>query len=236
MSAQPSSNGHPLGPRPVDDEGRLTLTLRVNGQEHRVRTRSHHTLLEVLRDELKLVGTREGCGIGMCGACTVHVDGNAVSSCLLLAALCEGKMTLTLRVNGRDHVVRARAHHTLLEVLRNEVGLTGPREGCGVGMCGACTVLLDGRPVSGCLVLAPMAEGRDILTIEGMEAPDGTLHRSSRRTSTTPRSSARTARRASSSPPRRSSTRSPTRAASGRPSTSPATSAAAAATSRSSTP
>ncbi len=88
----------------------------------------------------------------------------------------EGKMTLTLRVNGRDHVVRARAHHTLLEVLRNEVGLTGPREGCGVGMCGACTVLLDGKPVSGCLVLAPMAEGREILTIEGMEAPDGTLH------------------------------------------------------------
>ena len=88
----------------------------------------------------------------------------------------EGKMTLTLRVNGRDHAVRARAHHTLLEVLRTEVGLTGPREGCGVGMCGACTVLLDGKPVSGCLVLAPMAEGRDILTIEGMEAPDGTLH------------------------------------------------------------
>jgi aerobic-type carbon monoxide dehydrogenase small subunit (CoxS/CutS family) len=88
----------------------------------------------------------------------------------------EGKLSLTLRVNGREHVVRARAHHTLLDVLRNEVGLTGPREGCGVGMCGACTVLVDGRPVSGCLVLAPMAEGVDIVTIEGLEAPDGTLH------------------------------------------------------------
>jgi carbon-monoxide dehydrogenase small subunit/isoquinoline 1-oxidoreductase alpha subunit/xanthine dehydrogenase YagT iron-sulfur-binding subunit len=88
----------------------------------------------------------------------------------------EGKLTLTLRVNGREERVRARVHHTLLDVLRNEVGLTGPREGCGVGMCGACTVLLDGRPVSGCLVLAPMAEGAEIVTIEGLEAPDGTLH------------------------------------------------------------
>lgn len=88
----------------------------------------------------------------------------------------EGKLSLTLRVNGRDEVVRARPHHTLLDVLRTEVGLTGPREGCGVGMCGACTVLVDGRPVSGCLVLAPMAEGVEITTIEGMEAPDGTLH------------------------------------------------------------
>jgi aerobic-type carbon monoxide dehydrogenase small subunit (CoxS/CutS family) len=88
----------------------------------------------------------------------------------------EGKMTLTLHVNGRDRVVRARTHHTLLEVLRGEVGLTGPREGCGVGMCGACTVLLDGRPVSGCLVLAPMADGHDIVTIEGLEGPAGELH------------------------------------------------------------
>jgi carbon-monoxide dehydrogenase small subunit/isoquinoline 1-oxidoreductase alpha subunit/xanthine dehydrogenase YagT iron-sulfur-binding subunit len=93
-----------------------------------------------------------------------------------LPADAEGKLSLTLRVNGREERVRARAHHTLLDVLRNEVGLTGPREGCGVGMCGACTVLLDGRPVSGCLVLAPMAEGAEILTVEGLEAPDGTLH------------------------------------------------------------
>jgi aerobic-type carbon monoxide dehydrogenase small subunit (CoxS/CutS family) len=96
MSARPSGNGHPPGARPVDDDGKLLLTLRVNGQEHKVRTRSHHTLLEVLRDDLKLIGTREGCGIGMCGACTVQVDGRPVSSCLLLAALCEGKELLTV--------------------------------------------------------------------------------------------------------------------------------------------
>jgi aerobic-type carbon monoxide dehydrogenase small subunit (CoxS/CutS family) len=85
-------------------------------------------------------------------------------------------MTLTLRVNGRDHVVRARSHHTLLDVLRNEIGLTGPREGCGIGMCGACTVLVDGTPLSGCLLLAGLAEGREITTVEGLEGPDGSLH------------------------------------------------------------
>ena len=88
----------------------------------------------------------------------------------------EGKLTLTLRVNGRDHVVHPRPHHTLLEVLRTEVGLTGPREGCGVGMCGACTVLVDGVPVSGCLMLAPLAEGHDLVTVEGLEGPTGELH------------------------------------------------------------
>jgi len=88
----------------------------------------------------------------------------------------DGRLTLRLSVNGREAVVRARAHHTLLEVLRNELGLTGPREGCGVGMCGACTVLLDGRAISSCLVLAPLAEGHEIETIEGLEGADGELH------------------------------------------------------------
>jgi carbon-monoxide dehydrogenase small subunit/isoquinoline 1-oxidoreductase alpha subunit/xanthine dehydrogenase YagT iron-sulfur-binding subunit len=69
-----------------------------------------------------------------------------------------------------------RPHHTLLEVLRNEVGLTGPREGCGVGMCGSCTVLLDGRPISGCLLPAVLAEGHELTTIEGLEGPNGELH------------------------------------------------------------
>ena len=87
----------------------------------------------------------------------------------------DGKMTLTLRVNGEEHRVRARAHHTLLDVLRSELKLFGVREACGVGMCGACTVLADGKPVSSCLVLAPLAEGKELETVEGMAAADGTL-------------------------------------------------------------
>ncbi len=87
----------------------------------------------------------------------------------------DGHLTLTLRVNGRSERVRARPHHTLLQVLRDELGLYGVREGCGVGMCGACTVLVDGQIVSGCLMLAPMAEGHELTTIEGLESPDGQL-------------------------------------------------------------
>jgi aerobic-type carbon monoxide dehydrogenase small subunit (CoxS/CutS family) len=83
---------------------------------------------------------------------------------------------LTLNVNGHERAVRARSHHTLLEVLRREVGLVDTREGCGIGMCGACTVLVDGRIVSGCLVLAPQAEGRDIVTVEGIVGDNGELH------------------------------------------------------------
>ncbi len=88
----------------------------------------------------------------------------------------EGKLLITLRVNGRTHEVRARPHHTLLEVLRGELKLFGVREACGVGMCGACTVLADGKPVSACLVLAPMAEGKEFTTVEGLEGPNGELH------------------------------------------------------------
>jgi aerobic carbon-monoxide dehydrogenase small subunit len=75
---------------------------------------------------------------------------------------------LILRVNGREATTSAPAHHTLLEVLRDQFRLRSVREGCGIGMCGACTVLLDGRPISSCLTLAAMAEGHDVLTVEGL--------------------------------------------------------------------
>jgi aerobic carbon-monoxide dehydrogenase small subunit len=77
-------------------------------------------------------------------------------------------VAVSLHVNGQDHQLNFPAHHTLLEVLRDELKLISVREGCGIGMCGACTVLLDGHPVSGCLTLAAMAEGHDILTVEGL--------------------------------------------------------------------
>lgn len=82
--------------RPVDDEGKIRYTLRVNGHEHRVRAGAHHTLLEVLRGQLKLFSVREGCGIGMCGSCAVLLNGRVVSSCLMLAVLAEGNDILTV--------------------------------------------------------------------------------------------------------------------------------------------
>ena len=87
----------------------------------------------------------------------------------------DGWIAIRLRVNGREERVRARSHHTLLQVLRDQLKLFGAREGCGIGMCGACTVLADGKPVSSCLLLAPLAEGKELLTVEGLEGPNGEL-------------------------------------------------------------
>src|SRR3970040_362046 len=81
---------------------------------------------------------------------------------------------MILNVNGSRHEVQA-GTRTLLEVLRDDLGLVGAKEGCGVGMCGACTVLVDGKPVSGCLTLAEQVVGKEILTIEGL-VKDGQLH------------------------------------------------------------
>jgi len=81
---------------------------------------------------------------------------------------------MMLNVNGREYEVES-GTRTLLAVLRDELQLTGAKEGCGIGMCGACTVLLDGRPISSCLMLAVQAAGHEILTIEGL-ARDGRLH------------------------------------------------------------
>ena len=75
-----------------------------------------------------------------------------------------------LRVNGQARDLEVEVHDTLLEVLRSEFKLTGPREGCGIGMCGACTVLVDEKPISSCLALAALAADKDILTVEGLAA------------------------------------------------------------------
>ena len=77
-------------------------------------------------------------------------------------------MKVRFTVNGRAASVEADAETRLLDALREELHLTGTKEGCGEGECGACTVLLDGRPVNSCLVLAVQVEGRDVLTIEGV--------------------------------------------------------------------
>ncbi len=75
---------------------------------------------------------------------------------------------LRLKVNGDTLDTAAPAHWTLLEVLRYRLGLTGSKQGCDKGDCGACTVLLDGRPVLACITLAAMSEGREVTTIEGL--------------------------------------------------------------------
>ena len=82
---------------------------------------------------------------------------------------------LNLSVNGDPVSLAVEPHLTLLEVLRDTLGLTGTKEGCGAGNCGACTVLLDGEPVNSCLLLAAEADGSQVITVEGL-ANDGDLH------------------------------------------------------------
>lgn len=84
-------------------------------------------------------------------------------------------MELTLRVNGQAHRLKVSPERTLLDMLREELGLVGAREGCGVGMCGACTVLINDQPLSSCLLLAAQAQGVEITTVEGLASPEG-LH------------------------------------------------------------
>jgi len=78
------------------------------------------------------------------------------------------KRELHLTVNGVSYHRLIDTHRTLLEVIRDEIGLTGTKNGCGQGECGACTVLLDGEPVNSCMVLAHEADGHDVVTIEGL--------------------------------------------------------------------
>jgi xanthine dehydrogenase YagT iron-sulfur-binding subunit len=77
-------------------------------------------------------------------------------------------LDLVLRVNGSEHRVRLDPRTTLLDALREHLGLTGSKKGCGLGQCGACTVLMDGKRFKSCLSLAALAEGREVTTIEGL--------------------------------------------------------------------
>ncbi|MBC8418560.1 MAG: (2Fe-2S)-binding protein [Proteobacteria bacterium] len=85
------------------------------------------------------------------------------------------RKTITLTVNNQTHGLTVATNRTLVEVIRQELGLTGTKIGCGQGDCGACTVIMDGRPVNSCLVLAVQADGSHITTIEGIET-DQSLH------------------------------------------------------------
>jgi len=85
-------------------------------------------------------------------------------------------MKIAFTLNGRAYEREVEGHRTLLHFLREELGFTGSKEGCGAGECGACTILVDGEAVNACMLLAPEADGRALETIEG-EAKDGRLSR-----------------------------------------------------------
>ena len=85
------------------------------------------------------------------------------------------KQILSSTINGEAVEVLVQPYETLLDALRENLGLTGPKEGCGTGDCGACTVHLDGKPVASCLMLAVQARGRAVTTIEGL-SDNGVLH------------------------------------------------------------
>jgi carbon-monoxide dehydrogenase small subunit len=85
------------------------------------------------------------------------------------------RVTVTLTLNGERRTFEVPPGRRLLDLLRDDAGLTGTKEGCGAGECGACTVLLDGAPVTSCLVLAASADGHEVVTVEGLQSA-GRLH------------------------------------------------------------
>ena len=85
------------------------------------------------------------------------------------------EMEVTLTVNGQQKTISTPPHRTLLDILREDLSLTGTKEACGPGDCGACGVVMDGKAVNSCLVLAPQAQGSEVLTVESLAA-GGELH------------------------------------------------------------
>jgi len=86
------------------------------------------------------------------------------------------KVNINIKVNGRWHKLDVEPYETLLDVLRDRLGLTGTKTGCGSGECGACTVNIDGKAILSCLTLAAQADGKEILTIEGLRKGIDDLH------------------------------------------------------------
>jgi aerobic carbon-monoxide dehydrogenase small subunit len=86
------------------------------------------------------------------------------------------KHVVAVTINGEAHELSVEPYRSLLDALRNEAGLTGSKKGCDVGDCGACTIILDGKPVNSCLVLAAEVDGSTIVTIEGVQSAADQLH------------------------------------------------------------
>jgi xanthine dehydrogenase YagT iron-sulfur-binding subunit len=102
--------------------------------------------------------------------------GNASAATKPVAKDPHAPLALDLRVNGKPHPLSLDVRTTLLDALREHIGLTGTKKGCDHGQCGACTVLVDGQRVLSCLTLAVSAQGRDVATIEGLSGAEGPLH------------------------------------------------------------
>lgn len=85
------------------------------------------------------------------------------------------KKIITLTINEKEYELAVEPNQTLVDLIRNQIGLTGTKKGCEVGDCGSCTVIMDGKPVNSCLVLAMQADGSVITTVEGLETEEG-LH------------------------------------------------------------
>jgi len=188
---------------------RIAVALNVNGAARQMFVEPRKTLADALREDLALTGTHLGCEHGVCGACTVLLDGEAVRSCLMFAVQAEGAevvtveglaagpgqlsdvqqamhechglqcgfctpgFIVTITVNGVPRETTVPVRRLLSDALRHDLGLTGTHVGCEHGVCGACTVLVDGRPMRSCLLLAVQAAGSEIQTVEGLATDDG---------------------------------------------------------------
>src|SRR5947209_12039720 len=130
-----------------------------------------------------LLATGAGAGavalIGGCaqhpGSPTAHAGNGGASQARYVPGQekpAAGSVPVTLKINGKEHAVPLEPRVTLLDALREHLHLTGTKKGCDHGQCGACTVLMDGKRVDSCLVLAVMAQGHDITTIEGLAQGD----------------------------------------------------------------
>ena len=119
--------------------------------------------------------SRRGLFRGAAGLASIPLAARAAPPAAA-ATVPAGPSEVVLTVNGRDHHLAMDVRTTLLDALREHMGLTGSKKGCDHGQCGACTIHVDGERVLSCLTLAVTLQGRQVKTIEGLAAADGTLH------------------------------------------------------------